>query len=164
MIDHSAPSNNRPQRALVYEQRPEGFYPKAEIGATYVDFQGRFLLLELAPRKTEAGSWGVPAGKIEPHETPAGCSRRELFEETVIDIASDHLFEPIGPLYIRKPEIDYVFHLFWLSLDTMPCIQLSDEHQAHKWVTREEAETLNLMKAAKEALDFCYRHLHTLSE
>lgn len=143
--------------ALVYEEQPADFFPNVEIGAAYVDVNGKFLLLELAPGKQEAGAWGVPAGKMEMHETPAACAKRELFEETGINTPSETLFQPIGSLYIRKPGMDYTFHLFLLVLDQEPDIQLSSEHQAYKWVTQEEAEALHLMQGAKEALDFCCR-------
>ena len=35
-----------------------------------------------APGDSEAGSWGVPAGKIEPNEIPLQGAARKLFEET----------------------------------------------------------------------------------
>lgn len=154
---NSALAKNVTQEILVYEQRPEDFAPKVEVGATYVDVNGKLLLLELAHSKLEAGAWGVPAGKLKANEMPVNGARRELFEETGIEIISVDLFQSLGQLYIRKPDIDYVYHLFSIKLDKLPNIHLSDEHQSYKWVTQLETERLNLMNGAKYALDLYYR-------
>lgn len=140
----------------VYKQRPDDFLPTIEVAAIYVNVQDQLLLLELSHNKQEAGFWGVPAGKIERHESPISSAKRELFEETGIEISETSLLSQ-GQLYIRKPEIDYTYHLFALNLDNMPDIHLSAEHQNYLWASPTEAQTLNLMKGAKEALNHYYR-------
>lgn len=140
----------------VYHQKPDDFSAKVEVAAIYVTVQDRLLLLNLASNKSEAGAWGVPAGKLEASEEPLKGARRELFEETGI-LEPEEFFQSLGKLYMRKPDIDYVYHLFRLDLESMPSISLSLEHCAHRWVTRQEAESLPLMKGAIEALDFYYR-------
>lgn len=142
----------------VYERKPVGFCSKLEIAAVYVNINGKLLLLELSHEKLEAGAWGVPAGKLESNETAENGAKRELFEEAGIEITYENTFKAFGKLYIRKPGIDYVYHLFELHLTNEPEIRLSREHQSYKWVVREEAEKLPLMNGAKQALDFYYRH------
>lgn len=119
------------QKTLVYEQKPANFSPKVEVVATYVNVNDKILLLQLAPNKLEAGAWGVPAGKLESNETLVKGTRRELFEETGIDIASDNLFQSLGQLYMRKPAIDYIYHFFGVKLNELPRVYLSNEHQAY---------------------------------
>jgi 8-oxo-dGTP diphosphatase len=143
-------------RIQVYERKPEGFSPKVEVAAIYVNVMGRLLLLQLASHKSEAGSWGVPAGKLQVNEAPLQGAKRELSEETGIDVASDRLLQPLGSLYIRKTDLDYVYHMFALNLHAVPTILLSKEHVAYKWVSNKEAENLNLIKGAAQALDFYY--------
>jgi len=146
----------------VYDIQPAGFSPKVEVAATYVIVNGKVLLLKLADNKPEAGKWGVPAGKLEVGELPENGARRELFEETGIRI--DATLTLIGPLYIRKPGIDYVYHRFGVTLRDFPEVQLSNEHCSHTWVSKEEAEHLPLMAGGKQALDGCYRFfLQTLN-
>jgi len=145
---------NYASKAKVYEKRPEGFSPRVEVAATYVKINNRILFLELANGKQEPGAWGVPAGKLEINETPTKGAKRELFEETGIDVPSEHLFQPLGQLYIRKPDIDYIYHIFEVGLDLLPTIHLSNEHVAYEWVSLQEAEKLPLMNGAKEALNF----------
>lgn len=141
----------------VYDKMPEQFSPKVEVAAIYVNVKGKILLLQLASHKRENGSWGVPCGKLEAHEKPLHAAKRELFEETGINIASDEAFEPLGTLYIRKPELDYAYHFFGICLNTMPLLLLSEEHCSYCWVSCEESKALPLMNGAKQALDAYYQ-------
>lgn len=142
----------------VYDKKPENFSPQIEVAATYVNFKGKLLFLQLASNKSEKGTWGVPAGKLEAEEKPVQGAKRELFEETGIDINSEDSFQWIGMLYIRKPEIDYVYYRFEVNLKSLPTIHLSKEHCSYLWVSREEAKNLPLMGGAKQALDDYYQH------
>lgn len=143
----------------VYKEIPEEFSPKVEVAAIYVAVEGKLLLLQLSDDKSERGAWGVPAGKIEIGEQPLHGAKRELFEETSINI-SENSFTPLGTLYIRKPEIDYAYHLFGIDLNRLPDVHLSSEHCAYRWVSKEEAENLPLMKGAKPALEAYYQALN----
>lgn len=145
------------EETKVYEQQPENFSPSLEVAATYLSISDKLLLLEIAHSKSEAGFWGVPAGKIELNETPIRGAKRELLEETGIDISSNNSLQLLGQLYISKSTIDYIYHVFITHLDKLPIIQLSNEHSSYKWVSRQEAENLPLMYGGKQALDFYYR-------
>jgi ADP-ribose pyrophosphatase YjhB (NUDIX family) len=56
----------------------------ASAGAVVTDPEGRVLLLEHIFRP--ASGWGIPGGFIEPGEDPAAAVRREVFEETGVEI------------------------------------------------------------------------------
>lgn len=141
----------------VYDKIPEQFSPKVEIAAIYVNVNGKILLLQLANNKSEKGFWGVPAGKLEANESPQAAAKRELFEETGIIINPEDHFKSLGMLYMRKPDLDYIYHFFSLSLNTIPAISLSEEHCSYVWVSRDEAEVLALMQGAKDALDAYFK-------
>lgn len=142
--------------AKVYEHLPEGFSARVEIAAVYVNVDGRILFLEIAHHKEEKGAWGVPAGKLEANEEPLQAAQRELFEETGISVKLD-AFHTLGQLYVRKPGLDYVYHLFSLNLDVIPSLSLSSEHSSYVWASREEAHTLPLMDGARDALDVYFQ-------
>lgn len=142
----------------IYDIIPDGFSPQVEVAAVYVNVDERILLLQLADHKQEKGSWGVPAGKLEEHEVPLHAAKRELFEETGIDTDLQD-FQALGTLYIRKPGLDYVYHLFHLDLNAMPLLSLSAEHCSHIWASREEAHSLPLMNGAGYALDTYYQKI-----
>lgn len=143
----------------VFENEPEGFNPKIYVAASYVNVDGKVLLMQLSQLKNESGSWGVPAGKIEANEPLIEGACRELFEETGIRVNSETPIKHLAQIYIRKPDTDYVYHIFSLNLKAIPDIQLSEEHTSYRWVTHSEAKTLKLMYGAEEALEI-YRKLN----
>jgi 8-oxo-dGTP diphosphatase len=140
------PSNTR-----VMENAPLDFQPKVEIAAIYLQFAEQVLFLRLAPPKKEAGRWGVPAGKLESSELPLEAAQRELFEETGIELDLSS-WQYLGPIFIRKPDLDYVYHMFSADLAKQPSCRLSSEHDAAQWVSPESAMQMPLMQGASEAL------------
>ncbi len=142
----------------VHQNKPKDFDDTIQVAACYIEIEGRLLLLQRAD--SETGTWGVPAGKFENGETPEEAALRELFEET--GIAFDRhaqlqsFVQPLGALYIRKPEVDYVYHSFKVHLDAVPEIRLSDEHVGYTWASSKEIEGMPLMAGAKEALMHYY--------
>lgn len=142
----------------IFDEAPTGFSPHVEVAAIYVNVNGKILLLRLADHKNEKGKWGVPAGKLDKHETALQAAKRELFEETGIDSELE-AFQSLGALYIRKPELDYVYHLFGINQAVIPSLLLSAEHCSHLWVSREEARDLPLMNGAMHSLDTYYQKI-----
>ena len=138
--------------AEVHEQIPPNFAPQVQVAACYLEVEGKLLLLQKTSGTSEPGKWSVPAGKMEENETPEQAAIRELFEETGITIENSSQMQPLRPLYIRKPRIDYVFHLFKVHLKQIPEVHLSDEHQSYRWVALEEIEKLPLMDGGQQAL------------
>ncbi|MFA6065867.1 MAG: NUDIX hydrolase [Candidatus Babeliaceae bacterium] len=142
----------------IYECKPENFITQVEIGACYIEINGTLLLLQRTRGKKEAETWGVPAGKLELNETPLQGALRELYEETGISIESQNDVEDCGTLYISKPEVDYAYHMFKITLHEMPIVQISlAEHQDYAWATHEEIKNMNLMGGAYDALLYYYR-------
>jgi len=141
----------------VYQEKPQGFAPQANVVAGYIDVMDRILMMQLAPGKPEAGKWGVPAGKIDKGEALEDGLKRELWEESGIDLKPGQLIDRIGALYICKPHLCFEYHLFYLKLDTEPKVTLSREHVAYQWVNRTEMNQLDLMISEQEALSFFFQ-------
>lgn len=137
----------------VHQQQPAGFCCQVHIAACYLEIEGKILLLQLPEGKKEAGKWGVPAGKFEGGESPEEAAKRELFEETGIAVDPATQMQYLGALYIRKPEIDYIYHSFRVHLPAMPEVHISHEHQDYRWASAQEMEEMPLMMGAKEALE-----------
>lgn len=142
------------QTIQIFEKKPDDFNAKVDVAAAYIEVDGKVLLLQLSEKKEYSKRWGVPAGKFEYGETPENALRRELFEETGIFLSTNNSVHSIGQLYMRKPEIDYVYHAFKVDLKNIPEIVLSDEHIAYSWVNIDEAKKLDLLDGAEEALQF----------
>lgn len=135
----------------IFESKPFDFNATVEVAACYIEIDDQLLLLQQSNQKEEVGKWGVPAGKVE-NERLEDAAKRELFEETGIHVDTSQILY-LSSLYIRKPKVDYIFHLFDVLLEQKPEIHLSDEHQSYKWASINDIQKMALMLGAEEALD-----------
>lgn len=62
------------------------------VAAVVRDEQDRILLI----RKKDETLWGLPAGAIEPGETPSRAVRREVFEETGLMVTPEQIIGVFG--------------------------------------------------------------------
>lgn len=141
------------QKTIVYQTPPSDFHPSQEVASLYLEVNGSLLLLLRAKEKPDGARWGVPAGKVEPNEAPLSAAIRELREETGI-IVDVPLVRSIGTLYVRKPDLDYTFHMFSVLLKDRPSVLINQEHQDFRWAKAHEIEEMSLVPGGKEA----YRH------
>ncbi len=63
--------------------------------------------------------WEVPAGKLDPGESPEECAGRELAEETGLRAGR---LEPLGPMWASPGFTDEKIHL-WAAFDLTPVPQ-----------------------------------------
>ncbi|MCS6800558.1 MAG: NUDIX hydrolase [Chloroflexota bacterium] len=105
-----------------------------------VDEAGQVLLLR--QYRHAIGEWAieVPAGGIDPGETPAACAARELEEETGLRAGR---LEPLGQFYTSDGVSNELAHLF-LARDLRAGIGRAEEgeHLEPFWVPLEEAVRL----------------------
>lgn len=74
-----------------------------------LDAHGQVTLLRQYRHAVGGYLWEVPAGKLDPGESPATCAARELAEEA--GLVADRL-EPIGSIVTCPGFCDEVIHLF----------------------------------------------------
>ena len=70
------------------------------------------------PHKTEGNMWGIPGGKVEKGETSHQAVMREIREETGLDLPVSIKY--FGKVYIRYPEVDFIYHMYGHDLDDYP--------------------------------------------
>ncbi len=127
-----------------------------EVSSCYFTCQGRFLLLQSSEHKNFGGTWSAPGGKLEPNETPKAAALRETFEETGIELDPGAI-RFFKTFYVRYPHLDFVYHIFYLDISSLPQIELQPkEHIAYVWATPEEMKAMPLMPGAYP----CYTKLY----
>jgi len=130
---------------MTYEKKPADFNAKLDVVSCFLEHDGEFLLLHRQDNIPQGDTWGVPAGKKKAQETPLQAMRRELEEETGIT-TEEGVFGYFREVYVKYPEFDFVFHIFYLRLTEKPEIRLNpSEHKAFVWVRPHEALRMKLI-------------------
>lgn len=121
----------------------KGRYPILGVGALVT--RGNEVLLVQRGHAPMAGEWAVPGGKVEFGETMAAAVRREIFEETGIDIevgelvynfesiAEDNSYHYVVFDYLARPieankmpiAADDALDARWISLDDLGSLPVS---------------------------------------
>ncbi|MFZ4099143.1 MAG: NUDIX hydrolase [Chlamydiia bacterium] len=141
-----------PSDLQVFTAAPEDFQSAISVSACYLWAKDLVLMLKRSPGKYQGDRWGVPAGKIEPGEAPLAAACRELQEETGI-VADPTQMKFLTTIWMRRPEVEYVYHVFELQADRPLEVCLNHEHQDFCWATEEDLQKLPLMIGAQEGLD-----------
>lgn len=117
-----------------------GHAPLQMVGAAalIVDGQGRLLLM----KRSDSGCWGPPGGAVELGEAVETAARREVREETGLELGKLSLFGVFsGPeLFHRYPNGDEVHNVILVYLASAPPgrVRLNDEHTKWRWFARAE--------------------------
>jgi 8-oxo-dGTP pyrophosphatase MutT (NUDIX family) len=122
--------------------------------------RGAYLVLRRTPERL--GYWSLVAGGVEPGETPAAAARRELREETGLDVEPVELSLTLSysllddPPEVRAryaPGIETVsVHPFLVEAPLEWEPELDAEHDVYRWCDEEEAVALFVYETPKEAV------------
>ncbi|MGH3470758.1 MAG: NUDIX hydrolase [Nocardioidaceae bacterium] len=125
------------------------------VGAVIHDGGGRIVLIQRGHAPSQ-GLWSIPGGRIEPGESLAEATRREVREETGLDVV---VGEVAGT--VRLPAGDtatYDVTDFLCSLrptpriDGSPRLVAGDDAADARWVSEAELETLECSPGLVETL------------
>lgn len=113
----------------------------------------QILALRRAPNAKRAGTWEVVHGTIEPGETPVQASRRELAEETGLAPAAFYNLSRTEAFYQHDRDVLAVIPVFvaFVAADATP--RLSEEHDAHEWLSPAAARGRLAWPRERRALD-----------
>lgn len=131
---------------MIYEQEPKLFNSVVDVVGCFVEYDGRFVLLQRNAEKSDPLAWGIPSGKVESTDTDlVHAMQRELHEETGIQTEIDKLVF-FKTVYVCYETHDIVYHMYTLQLDGKPVVTVGpEEHIDYIWVTPKESYTLPLM-------------------
>lgn len=111
----------------------------------------RFLLLRRALDNTFSGIWQPVAGKIKPGELAWEAGLRELKEETGYSPIHFYVLDHVSTYYLHASN-EIVHVPAFMAEVTLHDPNLSDEHDAYKWLDLEQATALASWEPYRKAL------------
>lgn len=111
-----------------------------ELGYKAYVFDGESRLL--AVRRSDAedhgrGVWEVPGGQLDYGESPSGSVKREVGEETGLEV---EILEPFNTWFFEKDADTNIVGVDFLARRVAEEVTLSGEHDDHRWVDRDSSE------------------------
>lgn len=130
----------------ILERRKQS-RPIATVGALIHDGAGKLLMI----RTHKWGNrWGIPGGKIERGESSEDALRREIREETALELAEVEFVMVQdcidSPEFMRR---EHFLLLNYVAGAVSTDVILNDEAQEFRWVTVDEAFLLDLNEPTK---------------
>jgi 8-oxo-dGTP pyrophosphatase MutT (NUDIX family) len=112
------------------------------VAAIIRDAQGRILL-----QQQHDDSWSLPAGAIEPGESPAQAVVREAWEETGLSVRPGRVVAVVGGAgcrvrYPNGDEVEYVVTVFDCRVAGGERIEANDETKRLAYFARDEMPRL----------------------
>lgn len=135
----------------LFAARPPVSRPVATVGALVHDGSGKILMIRT---HKWSGLWGIPGGKIERGESSADALRREIREETALEL--DDIEFVLVQDCIDSPEFQRREHfilLNYLARATTTAVILNNEAEEFQWLTPAEALALDLNQPTRFLLD-----------
>ena len=122
----------------------ERTYWHESAGVIVVDDAQRILCMF---RKIFPFAYTIPAGHVDKGEHAKSAARRELMEETGIDLDAFAPLESVANVDIatdpcRRGADHHRWHLFRYKIGIAPTIALSDEVESVRWCTISELQTM----------------------
>lgn len=122
------------------------------VGAVVTDAEGR-LLLVLRGREPGAGLWSIPGGKVEPGESLEAALRREVLEETALEV---DVGEYVGTVERPAPDGDvFVIHDYRATPApgaTAAAVRAGDDAADVGWFTPDQVRALDTVSGLVDAL------------
>ena len=143
---------------MISKTKPKNFKKKFDVVGCFMECQSEILLLQRLDSKPQGGTWGIPGGKVDVGEDLVIAITREVREETGLS-AEPHQYEYFDKFYVRYPEFDFIYHIFYLPFESKPQVNINTtEHKNIAWKIPAESLKLNLIPDG----DYCIKAFYKL--
>jgi 8-oxo-dGTP diphosphatase len=119
-------------------------------GGLIYNAEKRFLVLQTSKGK-DRGKWVIPGGKMEAGELPLDAFKREVKEETNLDV------EMVVPLGNRDHTAlsgnQYHFYDYQANTNNESDVRINDESLSFRWVTEDESRELSLTDSTRNFIN-----------
>ena len=132
--------------------------PIPTVGALIFNPEGKVLMIQT---HKWSNKWGIPGGKIKTNEASEAALHREIMEETglkLTDVRFELVQDCIEPVEFYKKA--HFLLLNYTASAASSNVVLNDEAEAYRWVTLDEALTLDINGPTRTLLDHVRSHPH----
>jgi 8-oxo-dGTP diphosphatase len=104
----------------------------------FIFYNNKLLLVKRRSNDVQMpGIWEVPGGRLEDGENPVSGLKREILEETGLDI---EVIIPFNVNHFTRDDGQTITMLVYLCKALNETVTLSEEHPEYKWLTLENAK------------------------
>jgi 8-oxo-dGTP diphosphatase len=132
-------------------------HPLLGIGAIIFEDQDRILMVERAGNPLK-GYWSLPGGLVETGETLETAVKREILEETGLQVEPQQMFELFERI-MRDAQGQAEYHyvlLDYLCKVVGGTLQAGDDVSRAEWVRREDLPSLLITEGTLDVIERAY--------
>ena len=113
---------------------------RVAVKSFIVDENNNLLVLKREPKDVHLpGIWEIPGGRLSHGENPFDGLKREVKEETGLDI---EITNPLSVRHFTRQDGQVINMIVFLCRPLSGNLSLSEEHTDHKWLDLSEEEFL----------------------
>jgi 8-oxo-dGTP diphosphatase len=133
-------------------------HPLLGIGAIIFEDQDRILMVERAGNPLK-GYWSLPGGLVETGETLETAVKREILEETGLQVEPQQMFELFERImHDAQGQAEYHYVLLdYLCKVVGGTLQAGDDVSRAEWVRREDLPSLLITEGTLDVIERAYR-------
>jgi 8-oxo-dGTP diphosphatase len=113
------------------------------------DQHQELLVLEKPASQGQEVVWDIPGGGILLGEQPADGVRREIKEESGLEVGDLQLLDTLTTM---SPKRGFCMYMMYVTRAQSEAVVVSGEHVSYKWVGLDEAAEINLPDRYKRLL------------
>lgn len=100
--------------------------------------------------KNERNEWDFPGGKINFDEDIEKCLKREVKEETNLDIKNLKILKPFN---LKYNSVDVFILVYSAEISCNSSVDVSYEHSEYNFFSKSEIKDLNMSQSFKNLID-----------